>query len=669
MVLWAVAGLALAGDADVVSPADYLVREQAEYEKMEEGLSAAGANEESAHAVLERARARVTAQPAYQGDAGLRTALLAYITDNEDAEASAAQAAAIAGQETVTGDDLLHFLELRSLAEKRANLANHALADGFQAFAERYQLEAAFGGVDDLPVDEPASICPGHPDDTVKAFSVGYLGGLMRSQNQVAAAIRAYDDVPPGDAVALDAGINKVESVARAALVSAGTAGDWCGDATAQTAAETMDRATVTVFEAHARPNAQVARAGASTADIAGYNAHSKALGAALGSNSAAWLHAADVFSRQWLGRPLKVEGGPGVGADANGASTIDAYRASLDLEATHLIADFNAIQTYTPPVDTAGRAQFLSESIDAMAAYRLRVAALPPFEGDAGLRDATVALAEAEAELMRTRLPTLYSFFGRDVVATADLGAASEVLAQIARGSADALQTYDAAAAAFAGRHHQLLVAPVENEELDFESAALKTAAPDSPRWLTGVLAVQYQNGMGNDEVAVVTAMNALLATSAKDPAAFTASYRATEAAVREVNQRTTARDAWLGDDGLRSATLGLEAAMKSLLADDFGRMVKILDKPRTAATVAEFNASIKDVNARYPAAISEWKSARQAFVERWDLPAFLRWSAERVKARADAVGAAPADDGADAPGDGPPTPAGTGSSAGPAP
>lgn len=300
-------------------------------------------------------------------------------------------------------------------------------------------------------------------------------------------------------------------------------------------------------------------------------------------------------------------------------------YKAALEMmQATQVLLDNPA-----PGAFEQWRAGCLANVEVAIA----RLRALPPYQGDATLRDASLAMLLTFEQHLQREFIELNTLMFQPSVREADvqraaqlsreLDAAYEVLdKQIQRVQQD-----------FARRHNFLLV-DQEHPELaldtgpEFSFPGMPYTDPALTAEQVASFTMRYHNELTERADRMLGATNTFVERAGEPDGACEAARLEALAAVEA--ELALVRDVgpWLGDERLWTATVGLGELFQGQLTQNYAQFCAAMgDKRLKPAQLAAANRVAQESAALAQQTLDGWHQTAAAFRERWGLVAWEAW------------------------------------------
>lgn len=263
----------------------------------------------------------------------------------------------------------------------------------------------------------------------------------------------------------------------------------------------------------------------------------------------------------------------------------------------------------------------------------------MPPFQGDARLRDTLLANYEMLLALLDGPILEAYDLQLKVDPRAADLARMEALVAEMEQRAEKGDLAIRAAILAFGDTHGIRITFEEAADAADpyppFEHPGL---VPEGSRLSAGIhvcFAIGHVNGLLARQRAIVVAMNAALVAPAGE-AAEGARVDALKTVRSELAALRSA-EPWRGDDGLLVATRALAEGVEELLANDLAILGEIAANPKRSQEDADrANAIARELNPRYKALVDGFIAAQDAFAERWAFDAYDEWKRTVDAARA---------------------------------
>lgn len=311
------------------------------------------------------------------------------------------------------------------------------------------------------------------------------------------------------------------------------------------------------------------------------------------------------------------------------------AYNDRLVAETLRILEQTQQLQRVAAPSSAADLEPFRLGYRTIAVGFRDESAAFPPFEGDAGFRDALVSQAQTLIDLVDHPIKVFLEASAAPEARSADVATADVAYRAIMEGAQASDAALRRAQAEFAARHKLRLVPTEVPPPVDlgpeFECPAIVPAGITLPAgWIAGKT-VSYYNGFVEDANALVDAMNAVVTSTGGE--GLEAARAASLVRIEALSVTTAGRGDWLGDETLLLGMTALETASADLLRGPVQRMVRAESRGmRSQGDVDAFNALVVELNEGLPAAMDHWGSAVAGFQSHWHMDEFTAWQAEHA-------------------------------------
>lgn len=280
----------------------------------------------------------------------------------------------------------------------------------------------------------------------------------------------------------------------------------------------------------------------------------------------------------------------------------------------------------------------FLAEMRQKVEAALVASQALPPWKGDAALRDALVETYQWTLERCDRDFAEMLDLAYRDEVHNADL-ARLEALNRGVREGSEALDLRTQAAQKGFAQRQRMIIVPSEQPVPAAEAPSFSAPGiPPEGSTLDGSVhvgfAVRYQNPLVAEGNRMIEAMNAFFDATGGPAEQVEPARQAALAAITRAREEAAAREDWQGDSSLRNAVVGLGDALTGLLNGEFATYAATFGKKKVKpAEVEALNEAVRAGNAGTQSAIAALNAAEIAFQERWGLTAYAAWEAALPK------------------------------------
>lgn len=323
----------------------------------------------------------------------------------------------------------------------------------------------------------------------------------------------------------------------------------------------------------------------------------------------------------------------PPVAAQASTAATyLEAVAGELAAVRPEVEAWVARVSGGAPTELDALRAQ-LSARLEERAG---RLRALPPFAGDAGLRDAAVTLIAETRAALDEALLGMGARLAKPVLVSADLDACEAQIdaflaraAVIDRGFADAQR-------AFAARHGlQLLLAPPPPGPAvaGFVAPGVVPAGAHLGAAPRTALAMRYHNELVDAYNGGLGALSGFFAVAGEANGDVEGARQAALASLGVARVTASGLGGWQGDGGFQGATIAGLDRMIAALDGPGAEYAALRAQPADGAAQAERAAALIDaLNLAPQEATAAWSEAQAAFQDRWAFAPYGAWLAGRT-------------------------------------
>lgn len=262
----------------------------------------------------------------------------------------------------------------------------------------------------------------------------------------------------------------------------------------------------------------------------------------------------------------------------------------------------------------------------------RARASALPPFEGDASLRDAVVASLDALDGLFENEFRVVVHTLRVEPPTAADVATAEAAWGRFVEVANQADQRVADAQTAFARRYGFVVIAaePPSDPAGAFVAPELVPAGSVLPANFHAILATGYYNRYIAGNNALVGGFGRLVEAGSDADALDRARADLLVVATAERAFAESAED-WRGDGALRAALLTAATATQRACAADLPTYIGLLKKARLSRSEADAaNAALARANEGVTTTTDALHAELEAFAVRWKLPEFQAWATQ---------------------------------------
>lgn len=262
-----------------------------------------------------------------------------------------------------------------------------------------------------------------------------------------------------------------------------------------------------------------------------------------------------------------------------------------------------------------------------------VRLRALPPFAGDASLRDAAVALLDETEAALDAALAGMGERLAKPVLVSADLDACEALIDGFLQRAATIDRGFAEAQRAFAARHGlHLVVDPTARPPAadPFVAPGVVPAGAHLGAAPRTALAMRYHNELVDAYNGGLASMSAFFAVAGEALGDVERARREALGALQATRSVAAGLGGWQGDTSFQDATLaGLDRMLAALSGPGAEYAALRAQRSVTPDQAAQMAALVDALNRAPSEANQSWVTAQQGFQQRWAFGPYLAWVA----------------------------------------
>ena len=348
------------------------------------------------------------------------------------------------------------------------------------------------------------------------------------------------------------------------------------------------------------------------------------------------WLSLVSVFAVELPQAPTEAE------VRRWSAGEYNDHIVQIDLSAgREMIKLVDEMSISTEPT---AMASFRSQMVERVAAHEVRLAAMPPYKGDAGFRDAIAEMFAYTRHVLMVDLPKATAIHDATPTTDAHVVELEELIVRMDREAEAAVVAVEEAQAAFAKRQQIRLVDVHEEPQLASERTPFVVdGLPPAGSTLDADVYVAFAMGYHNELVMEFDALwgvfNPVVDEMESNGAAFEKARLKALKEVRVIAERAATREAWQGDATLRDAWISSAQNTIGLLEGSLAEYGAINGKKRRSGKdFKQMNVLIDALNDGTTVVDREQNDAMETFGASWHFAAYEAWLAQ-LSAQVEAV------------------------------